>query len=303
MSTGTFAKKVRLYKDNYSIQWSAKTDKSQVEDEKTKFLTTNHRFYISRAKGRCGASEDYVYETTLYVSCGAADGKTDVADVFNAIWAKFKTRQVEGLDGGVLAYYKAGQKTKAVRVPFGEATEQLIINKDGRCGNWVWFMLDCMLSQGIFGALDSLQPSAADEGAVSVLVADWGFSPNGGTVDDPRYRYKLDLTAPKWTPIERLVDVEASEVFPKPGIPAQGMKNPISIFREHQIVLYPWPRSENTRVYDPSYGTGPFRDKPHWDERSTQGDIRAREGNPKGKFWVVRRERFIGNREVNFLDR
>ena len=49
------------------------------------------------------------------------------------------------------------------------------------------------------------------------------------------------------------------------GVEAQNNEDPKSFFSDHGIVIY------NEKIYDPSYGTGPFNNFIEWEDESIAG--------------------------------
>ena len=48
-------------------------------------------------------------------------------------------------------------------------------------------------------------------------------------------------------------------------VAAQNNANPLAVFNDHAVVLY------NGKIYDPSYGTGPFNTLVDWEDASVDG--------------------------------
>ena len=87
-----------------------------------------------------------LFHTVVRVGCESAKGKTVPSDIFNAIWEKFKTRNIvraDTPDAPPMGYYR---DISAEREIF--SVKDLLKNNDGRCQAWSSFLIACMKAQG-----------------------------------------------------------------------------------------------------------------------------------------------------------
>ena len=134
----------------------------------------------------------------------------------------------------------------------------LLQQGDGRCGTWATLFDETLKVQGItaqnvFGIYDNV-PCVAS--ATTDYIATYGNPPStdGYSVKDVFFVKNWDLSSPnKWNAVD------------KPGVEGQGNPNPIAIFGDHALVRI------GTRIYDPSYGTGPFNSVLDWEDASVDG--------------------------------
>jgi hypothetical protein len=82
-----------------------------------------------------------LFHTLVHIGCKNADGKSEVADVFTAIWSEFTDRDVKRVDGTQLTYWAGADPP--------DSTAGLLDEGDGRCGAWMRFLDDCARAQGM----------------------------------------------------------------------------------------------------------------------------------------------------------
>jgi hypothetical protein len=221
-----------------------------------------------------------VYLTLLDLTVRNANGESDEAEVVKKIWEEFTDRKVHrrtlnGQTGEVtpeadpMSYWKPGtcptpNSCPSPINPLGQrscvfTTEGVLRHKDGRCGGWANFFKDSLAIHGIGSTIVTVQHVSS--GAL-LLVSNWTFVGNGNSGDSNwpwKFVIKYDSTGSSG---KFLTNDQGSEVRDDPGIPAQGNDDPQAIFTNHAIVEY------NGKLYDPSYGTGPFNNCKAWEDAS-----------------------------------
>ena len=175
-----------------------------------------------------------LFHTVVRVGCESAKGKTVPSDIFNAIWEKFKTRNIvraDTPDAPPMGYYR---DISAEREIF--SVKDLLKNNDGRCQAWSSFLIACMKAQG-----------------------------NALCIEREVIAYQ-NWTNPKFLIVKNVEIVSPSLAIDHPGIPGQGTANPeIKGFGNHFLVEF------KGLLYDPSYGIGPFQNLLYWQTASIAG--------------------------------
>ena len=175
-----------------------------------------------------------LFHTVVRVGCESAKGKTVPSDIFNAIWEKFKTRNIvraDTPDASPMGYYR---DISAEREIF--SVKDLLKNNDGRCQAWSSFLIACMKAQG-----------------------------NALCIEREVIAYQ-NWTNPRFLIVKNVEIVSPSLAIDHPGIPGQGTANPeIKGFGNHFLVEF------KGLLYDPSYGIGPFQNLLYWQTASIAG--------------------------------
>jgi len=209
---------------------------------------SDHLFYITLGD----PSGTPAYWTLLDVSCRAANGQTTEAGVVDPVSRVFNNHLGDGSgiirkrDNTRLTYWNPDTTTAM-------DTRALLARPDGsgQCGSWAEFLIDMYKVQGIntgHKVIVFLNTSIVPLSS-AFLVKNWTFN-------EPPVS-----TANSFTHIWGTQCVEAN------GIPGQGNDNPPGAFENHFIV-----KSLTTnRLYDPSYGAGPFLDKQEWENAAIDG--------------------------------
>ena len=86
-----------------------------------------------------------IFESLLNISCKAASGASIQSEVFDLLWKKVQTNNIELLDGRTLTYWGAGNNTPGEHF----TTDKLLEKGDGRCGHWKNLFVDLLRSQGL----------------------------------------------------------------------------------------------------------------------------------------------------------
>ena len=193
-----------------------------------------------------GTSENQVYvtygqpigtnlhHTVFRVGCENAKGMSDISDIFEAIWRKFKTRNIIRADTPndiPLGYYRDISVKKNIN-----SVSELLKNNEGKCGAWASFMSACIHIQGFGPCL------------VKEMVP------------------KNDKSYPLSLYVMKNMDIELGRIINNPGISGQGTEDPkIKMFTNHALVTF------SGEAYDPSYGLGPYRTIHDWETNSITG--------------------------------
>lgn len=241
-----------------------------------------------------------VYHTLVSLSTRASWGATDAPTVVNKTYDQFKYRTIQavlpaysppgsgsandyGGEGKALHYYKNWriENTK---------TDQLLQWGDGQCRSWTRFFSDSVRIHGDI-PVETRRVSLRDPtvtGDTAFAVTLWNFTGHvtfpgdkhpyaNATVAgvDPRQPDGFGGWMYKWHP-DFAPDVEDLG-----GAPGQNVENPASLFSQHFIVAYDDGVS-GRKLYDPSYGSGPFTSFADWENESVFALVRVA-NNGKGQ--------------------
>jgi hypothetical protein len=104
-----------------------------------------------------------------------------------------------------------------------------------------------------------------------MMINNWGFAEHG-TSPDQNYPYQNMLADTTHNFIRKNTNGvweyywgTPAEVTDMEGVPGQNTTNPKSTFEAH------WVAQINGKIYDPSYGNGPFETLRQWEEASVAG--------------------------------
>jgi hypothetical protein len=262
--------------------------------------------------------------TSLYISCKAADGQSNNANIVNNIYTEFQ----QTVNGGLCVKKYNSSSSDCMKYwgglnPLGPGCRGIIgllKYKDANCGEWASFFNDMIKLHGIQGSKVTLvywgdfvagegSLSTTDEGLFSTdLNSFFGSSMSSVIVDgSPTYTSGY-LIVKNWnlTTADHLFsrnkDYPPSSPPPPSfnitvggntmyygevnGLKAQGISNPISIFTNHAIVFY------DGKYYDPSYGAPVAYSKENWIANSlaglgAAGYYLSTPTMPKGFIWVM----------------
>lgn len=182
------------------------------------------------------------------------------AQVIKGIWSQFTPRQI-GLRwynvetgtlnrGGVVLQYYQNENTVGLTLAQAQAsqgtecnaeeTQALLEKAQGQCGSWGQILSYALGIEGIKSKTLNAESNFAagpckGQGTCELLVKNWEFVGEGSKEEEFPYM---------WTKIKDLA-----------GIEGQGTQNPPSLFQFHVIVEA---GQGTNKLYDPSYGTGPF---------------------------------------------
>lgn len=212
--------------------------------------TSVHEIYFTRGEPLTSLRQ----ETLFWIACaGAVRGLSDESAIVDAVWGKFATLAVTSKNGEKMLYW--GPKSLATRSAFFSA-EELIAERDGKCGAWASFFASAVNLHGVDAQVKTLVSAFVSSGGRdNLMVKNYKFSP---TPAFPRNQYG-DYT-------HYLAGSEQDGcTVDQDGIPGQSNLNPISLFTNHAVV------GINGKIFDPSYGTGPFDNFIKWKDASLAG--------------------------------
>jgi hypothetical protein len=219
--------------DNWTIAWEYKLQDGSWADAGS----TTHLLYLT-----LGAPQADVYFTLLDISCRAAAGKDTEDDLVAFSFVPFTTHTDDNNgfrrkgDDKRLTYYLDGVDTPADDNTY--TTEGILGSADatGRCGGWASLLIHMWKIHGVTTATQRWFVRATATNFADMmkrfLVKNIDFSAVG--------------TLPGRYPYQGAAGLKLN------GAPGQGKKNPQFDFGDHVIVKH------GGRLYDPSYGLGPF---------------------------------------------
>ncbi len=125
-----------------------------------------------------------------------------------------------------------------------DALAGMLEEAKGKCGAWAEAFAFVLANEGVKSKVLEIAPEfivgAEDKcetfKTCNMLIKGWKFN-GAGTSGNASFPYK------------------ATEVEDERGVKAQGVENPPAIFSNHYIVETP---KGSGKLYDPSYGTGPY---------------------------------------------
>ena len=220
--------------------------------------------------GDIGSSENGVYvtleapKTTLHqtfvdVGCTKGQGAMDSRTAFEGIWSGFATKVISRFDGAQLTYYNPALKVYGICNDAKKMIAQnALLSPDanrysiGNCIAWADFLDQCLLAQGIDnGKKVTITAIGTDDAPRDgFLVKNW-------TTDDKGpYKFKeVGNTAV-------LVVGAGLNVFDQAGIAGQSNLDPPANFNNHYIYEFAYADDDGDifKYWDPSYGSGPFKD-------------------------------------------
>lgn len=258
---------------------------------------SQHRLYVTLADPRDPAR---VFLTLLDLTTLAAQGATTAdggGQAVAKIFGKFQNLNAAGApaagaikdrllntttgaitEGTQLKYWTpwtfTGDINNTYSCPAIFTTEEILKFGVGRCGGWAPFLVDAFaihgivsVSKGVF-ALPGFPTGPA--GSQLMLIKGWSFV-GAGTSGDPNFPYETEGTSN--LSIVGGVETGSGAVFTtkefddQAGAPGQGNANPPGYFAvgDHAVTVY------GGKIYDPSYGTGPFPDIQTWAAASLDG--------------------------------
>ena len=172
-------------------------------------------------------------------------------------------------------------------------TAELLYKTKAMCGVWAGFMVDALKTQGVSGATNVSAGSLPDfprgplkdpknkDTFVSylMLIRQWRI-PNGVcNLDAGKTTYDVlnatRILLANGTANQVVIGQQAFQ--DQPGLPGQGgIKNPPGWFQlgDHNMVKFEYMNKDGkleSKLYDPSYGTGPFKDIKAWAAASLAG--------------------------------
>ena len=280
------------YFAKFQIKWQVKIgDTGTWQDAGT----SENPMYVplSQLDG-CNLEEkdkDRVFYSTIHYACKPAKGLTDKTQITQKIWETFATLKVPRIDKPTqnkktaMLYWGA---TNPVNADACRGVSGLLNYEDGNCGEWAFFMQHCVAMHGFsdiclykiegkaIADFDKIEAYNANfntyfgqlpiDAQVVFLVKKWNvpnlkkfyytskkyIPSNVGNNFYTNYSGNLILTNGNTVPVGNLS-----------GDKAQGITDPETLFSNHAVVTL-----ANSKIYDPSYGTGLFADILDWEYKS-----------------------------------
>ena len=233
-----------------------------------------------------------VYHTLISLSTRASWGAKDATTVVNKTYQQFTFRSIQAVMPAYGPPGSASATTYSVEQPLCyykswvisyEKTSELIQYGDGQCKSWVSFFRDSVKMHGdIPVQVRRVTPlNTGPGGDTGFAVTLWHFTDHKYNPTEP-HPY-LNVTARGVNPAQEDEFHNWSykwhpdyppDVLDVGGAPGQNVENPQSLFARHFIVAYDDGKN-GRKLYDPSYGTGPFASFADWENESVFALIRA----------------------------
>jgi hypothetical protein len=188
------------------------------------------------------------YWTLLDISCRAATGKTTAPDVIRSVFTPLTSRSLSRKrDGHDLTYWNPPG-------PACSATSTALVlaaaNGAGQCGSWAEFLIDIYKTHGI---------TSGDKILIVRSVSAWRTASEGFLVKHWVFDHPPASSGTAYT------HYVPSQCRPGAGLPGQRNPSPPPGFFNHFIV------QADGKLWDPSYGAGPFADKLAWENAAIDG--------------------------------
>lgn len=221
-------------------------------------ITTSHTVYVTRSDPKSDVER---FETLFNVACRNANGIANSADektVVKAIFSDFTDLVVSSVQPG-----SGDRKTDSTGQPEAliywksvndpSTLAKLLSGGTGKCGAFAHFLADALRSQGMDANYTVLKPPKPPE---AKIYEAWKAKKTGL----PQPDHAPVFFIPKWDVTDPNNPSEISG-----GTKAQGNKTPAGqVFSDHAVVEI------GGEYYDPSYGTGPFKNPDEWASKSVQ---------------------------------
>jgi hypothetical protein len=273
--------------------------------------TSYNPLYVSLSDQMgCHNDVQKTFYSTIHYACNFAENSptTNSTVIFDGIWNNFKNLQLSRIEKTSLKpnptlQYWGG--TNLLFIPPGcRGIEGLLDLHDANCGEWAGFMASCLgfhkpltNLQGCKKGILIIEPSAtlATE-FKKACIAEFGSLPSNPWYPIPNSyqsvflvkdweiptlkkfyyvgrRYVttfFNIPQPYYTNFTGIINTPLGntpmEKGDLRGVPAHGNTDPQPTFNDHALIRMP-----NNKIYDPSYGTGPFNDLIDWEAKSLDG--------------------------------
>ncbi len=290
-----FAANTVDYFDKFTIKWEVSFDNKTTWQEAG---TSENPLYVplSQLKG-CGLGDDRVFYSVIHYACKPAKGLSNEKDIFDEIWNVFVSKSIPRIDKpkfDKMTYWGANN-------PLGvgcRGMAGLLNYEDANCGEWSLFLRNCL---GMHNNLTNIQGCNGglllSQSISSKLETDLQFN-YANTFNSLPTVYRKVFLVKKWEQLDfdkfyfigkkyinvlqipmqqNTINYAVGTPFTSPkgiaitrgdktGDEAQGMIDPETVFLDHVVVCMP-----NGKIYDPSYGTGPFLSSLDWEVQSVDG--------------------------------
>ncbi len=270
-STSSLVKKVARSLATITWKWTLK-EKGRANPITQELGKSTHYFYLLYKTPVAGTKIFFTVLDLDTLAIGKEAEPLNEAKVILGVWGGFSNKQKEAAcltlecptlrirtynpangaisqTGNVLWYYEAIPVSLTLQryrqqpgaICGGRSTTILLLaTLSGECGAWARMFKNALGTEGLAStrlAIYAKFPNgdlvceAAEE--CFMLVKTWTFAGGAGTSGEPTFPYT-------W-----------AEVTDENGVAGQGIENPRSFFKNHQIV------EVGNKLYDPSYGTEP----------------------------------------------
>lgn len=285
-----------------TIRWQVK-----ARGRTYRVRNSTHPLYVTYAKPTVTP-----YLSLVDLTTRAAGGKDARSDVFDAIWFDFEARDIHPrtldpksgavtIDRDVLQYWTPWTLLDdylflggTMTCPRNAGTAGILKDRIGRCGSWARFFVDTLGAQGLPAASLAVDDAPAfptgPAGALLMLIKTWTFAGSPRPGADPAFPFQTEINVP---PTGARSFGALRQVLDAPGVEGQGrtlVPNPPGWFAvgDHAIARY------DGKLYDPSYGSGPFDDIRAWAIASLAGYARLTErSTPTGVVVTVHAHRGV----------
>ncbi|MGC6426945.1 MAG: hypothetical protein ACON5H_08125 [Akkermansiaceae bacterium] len=231
----------------FKIDWQISVDEGAFSS----IGESKHQVYLTLEKPATALKQETVY----YLGCNEASGLTNHQQIVDAVYSEFQDQSVQRVnpangdpDGRDMTYW--GPPPQQI---FDPAT--LLKQGDGKCGAWGRLMVEILKVHSINSAEKAILPPLytlndlqASAGANLPAGSSFQFDPANARLFVKNWNTAGNAFQP--------VDLK--------GIGAQGNMDPHSRFTDHCVVEY------DGKIYDPSYGTGPFANQLAWEDASIE---------------------------------
>ena len=223
--------------DAWKIDWTHALEDGTMADAKS----STHQLYV--LLGDPNPSGTKLYYTLVDMSCRFGKDKTTENEFVLASFKPFKDSVDDNKgyprkgDGLKMSYYKQGVKTAADDNTY--TTEGILSGPDatGRCGGWASFLIHMWSIHGV------------------IATQRWFIrSPNKALLDDDQRFLVKNCNFTAIADLTGLYTHTGTKDRKADGAAGQGKKNPQFDFSDHVVVKH------GGKLYDPSYGMGPYDD-------------------------------------------
>ncbi len=283
------------YFDKFTIKWQVSFDNKKTWEDAG---TSENPLYVplSQLNG-CNLDDDRVFYSVIHYACKPAKGLSDEKDIFAKIWEVFKTLKIPRIDKpkfDKMTYWGANN-------PLGvgcRGMAGLLNYEDANCGEWSLFLRNCL---GMHGTLPNIKGCSGTyllPQSVNPEIGNNFISKYQNTFDNNPINPRIVFLVKKWEQLDfdkfyfigkkytnflqipmqqNTANYAIGNPFTAPNgtlitrgdktdDSAQGMIDPETVFQDHAVVCMP-----DGKIYDPSYGTGPFSSNLDWEAQSVDG--------------------------------
>ena len=225
------------------------------------FDTTTHPFYVTLG---AAVGNPRPYRTELNISCLAANGENNLANVTDAIYQTFRpanpNNQMVRANGVTLKYWY--RWAPPYRYAPGQTNSAMLANQygNGSCLAWSMMLVDMFRLHGINTAsVVRVDPDKTINGtanAIGFAVKNWGFiNPPASSANNWSHTRTINCN---WQ-----------------NGPGQNQQNPPPAFFNHFIVL----DAAGVAYYDPSYGSAGQPTQQAWENNAIDALMRRARPN------------------------